>query len=172
MNKRVSVNTIRQAEHDNEEWDHEIRMREADAARLLAKQFINLPARAKVLAVQYQLALLEEPEQQLFAITRFFFVHANNLRKTLTESKSSENASGLHPETRLLLNDFIVALANKLENAESKYGYGDNWLTDDWEHKCRSDLKHHLEKGDPLDVAAYCAFMWKRGWSTVLRFDK
>lgn len=72
----------------------------------------------------------------------------------------------LHPETRQLVHEFSKALADKLAKAEQKYGYRDNWRTDDWESDCRAELMRHIEKGDPLDVAAYCAFMWRRGWST------
>jgi len=72
----------------------------------------------------------------------------------------------MHPNTTKLMADFTSALADKLAAAEKKYGYADNWLTDDWEAECRQKLIAHIEKGDPLDVAAYCAFMWKRGWST------
>lgn len=72
----------------------------------------------------------------------------------------------LHPNTRQLVDEFSKSLTAKLAKAEQKYGYRDNWLTDDWEADCRAELMRHLEKGDPLDVAAYCAFMWKRGWST------
>jgi hypothetical protein len=73
---------------------------------------------------------------------------------------------GLHPQTRDLVGRFAEALAGKLRRAEEKYGYGDGWRTDDWEAKCRDDLRVHLGKGDPLDVAIYAAFMWERGWST------
>jgi len=72
----------------------------------------------------------------------------------------------MHPNTTKLMADFTSALADKLAAAEKKYGYADNWLTDDWEAECRQKLIAHIEKGDPLDVAAYCAFMWGRGWST------
>lgn len=75
----------------------------------------------------------------------------------------------LHPNTRQLIGDFSKALADKLAKAEQKYGYRDNWLTDDWEADCRAELIRHIEKGDPLDVAAYSAFMWRRGWSTKPR---
>jgi hypothetical protein len=75
---------------------------------------------------------------------------------------------GLHPQTRDLVGRFAEALAGKLRRAEEKYGYGDGWRTDDWEAKCRHDLRVHLRKGDPLDVAIYAAFMWERGWSTAV----
>lgn len=73
----------------------------------------------------------------------------------------------MNPNTLALLNEFSTALCDKLEAAERKYGYHDNWLTEDWEAECRAKLMRHIEKGDPLDVAAYTAFMWKRGWSTA-----
>lgn len=78
----------------------------------------------------------------------------------------------LHPETRQLVRGFSKALAHKLAKAEQKYGYRDNWRTDDWEADCRASLMRHIEKGDPLDVAAYCAFMWRRGWSTSASSDR
>lgn len=73
----------------------------------------------------------------------------------------------MHPNTKAMVAEFATALATKLEWAEQKYGYRDNWLTDDWEAECRQKLLEHIRKGDPLDVAAYCAFMWKRGWPTA-----
>lgn len=72
----------------------------------------------------------------------------------------------LHPNTNDLVVEFTVALAEKLEAAEKKYGRSDDWLTQDWEAECRQKLMEHIQKGDPLDVAAYCAFMWRRGWRT------
>jgi hypothetical protein len=71
----------------------------------------------------------------------------------------------LHPQTATLVNGFANALKAKLLKAQQKYGYSDNWAKDDWEAVCRDELLRHITKGDPLDVAAYCAFMWKRGWS-------
>ncbi len=72
----------------------------------------------------------------------------------------------LSPPTRSLVVCFAEALAAKLRKAEQKYGYRDGWATAEWEAECRAHLHEHMEKGDPLDVAAYCAFMWRRGWST------
>lgn len=79
----------------------------------------------------------------------------------------SAHTAELHPETTRLVNSFAISLAHKLLAAEKKYGYSDGWLTDDWEVKCRADLLEHVHKGDPLDVAAYAAFCWARGWSTA-----
>lgn len=73
----------------------------------------------------------------------------------------------LHPDTAALVSNFAVALAAKLRNAEQKYGYSNGWLTDNWEAECRQQLDKHVAKGDPLDVAAYAAFMWRHGWRTA-----
>lgn len=72
----------------------------------------------------------------------------------------------LHFSTRLLVLKFAEALAEKLAAAEKKYGYSHGWMDDDWEYECRKKLREHLDKGDPRDVANYCAFMWHHGWST------
>lgn len=72
----------------------------------------------------------------------------------------------LHPQSKNLVQGFAYALAEKLRAAELKYGYGDAWRTDDWAAECQREIRHHMEKGDPRDVAIYAAFMWARGWST------
>lgn len=69
----------------------------------------------------------------------------------------------LHPATADLVQRFAAALAQKLAAAEKKYGYSDAWASPDWMDKCRADLLHHVAKGDPRDVAAYCAFLWHHG---------
>jgi hypothetical protein len=74
---------------------------------------------------------------------------------------------GLDPTTKIMVCDFAEAVGDKLHRAEEKYGYRDGWRTDDWEEKCRADLVAHLNKGDPLDVAIYAAFLWARRWSTA-----
>jgi len=73
----------------------------------------------------------------------------------------------LNPDTAKLVRRFARALANKLLSAQRKYGYGNSWLADDWQEKCREELQRHVAKGDPRDVAAYCAFMWHHDWSTT-----
>jgi hypothetical protein len=70
----------------------------------------------------------------------------------------------LHPDTKQLVAVFAEELARKLRASEVKRGYGNDWLVDDWRDKCRRDLLSHLAKGDPLDVAVYCAFLWARDW--------
>jgi hypothetical protein len=73
----------------------------------------------------------------------------------------------LHPATADLIDRFAKALKEKLERAEAKYGYSDGWLADDWHPDLVRDLAAHVQKGDPLDVAAYCAFAWHHGWPTA-----
>lgn len=76
--------------------------------------------------------------------------------------------AGLHPKTASLVQRFTAALAEKLAAAEKKYGYSDGWASPDWMGECRLQLREHLFKGDPRDVAAYCAFLWHHGASTAL----
>ncbi|AOV13607.1 MULTISPECIES: hypothetical protein [Klebsiella] len=73
---------------------------------------------------------------------------------------------GVNPETTDLVLRFASALADKLYKAEQKYGRSTDWMKDDWYDDCLQSLWEHIEKGDPRDVAAYCAFMWWHGWST------
>lgn len=79
----------------------------------------------------------------------------------------SPERSELNPRTADMVLGFAFALATKLREAEKKYGYSDGWETEDWEAKCREQLQAHIFKGDPLDVAAYAAFCWARGWRTT-----
>jgi len=76
---------------------------------------------------------------------------------------------GLHPATKNLVRTFATALAWKLRKAEMKYGYADSWRESDWSEECRGKMMGHIAKGDPLDVAAYCAFMWWHQWSCTPR---
>lgn len=73
---------------------------------------------------------------------------------------------GLHPDTQKLVTDFCTALAEKLYKAQLKYGYDADWKQDGWPSQCQAHFHQHIAKGDPRDVAAYCAFMWWHGWST------
>lgn len=74
--------------------------------------------------------------------------------------------AGLHPSTSELVLTFAKALAEKLHRSEQKYGWSDGWKNVGWQDKCLADFHHHISKGDPRDVAAYCAFMWYHGWPT------
>lgn len=67
-----------------------------------------------------------------------------------------------------LVDRFAEALKAKLRAAGEKYGFGDAWKHDDWREKLIEDLWRHVQKGDPRDVAAYCAFAWYHGWSLSL----
>ncbi|XKX17405.1 dATP/dGTP pyrophosphohydrolase [Klebsiella phage phi1_175008] len=73
---------------------------------------------------------------------------------------------GLHPSIIALVNGFATALAEKLSKAELKYGYNNAWTNNGWMTECLADFHRHIAKGDPRDVAAYCAFMWYHGWKT------
>lgn len=72
----------------------------------------------------------------------------------------------LHPDTQNLVDDFCTALAEKLYKAQLKYGYDADWKQDGWHTQCLAHFHQHIAKGDPRDVAAYCAFMWYHGWKT------
>lgn len=73
----------------------------------------------------------------------------------------------LDPSTGMLIVGFATALAEKLYSAQKKYNYTDGWAREGWADECREYLRQHLEKGDPRDVAAYCAFLWFHGESTT-----
>lgn len=75
--------------------------------------------------------------------------------------------AALHHDTRKLLERFTHALAVKLRAAEEKYGYSNGWKDAGWMDECRAKLAEHMTKGDPRDVAAYCAFLWHHGESTA-----
>ena len=75
--------------------------------------------------------------------------------------------AGLAPATGGLVLRFAQAMAEKLHAAEQKYGYTEGWRDDDWMDECRQKLREHIEKGDPRDVANYCAFLWHHGESTT-----
>ncbi|MBU9829831.1 hypothetical protein J1779_07790 [Rahnella sp. FC061912-K] len=78
----------------------------------------------------------------------------------------------LHENTKALVIGFANAMAAKLYKSEQKYGWSDEWMQDDWQDKCLTDFNHHISKGDPLDVANYCAFMHYHGWSTALKGEQ
>lgn len=77
------------------------------------------------------------------------------------------SGSELHSRTVNLVVRFARALASKLAAAEAKYGYSDGWASPAWMDECRAKLMEHIAKGDPRDVAAYCAFLWHHGASTA-----
>lgn len=66
-----------------------------------------------------------------------------------------------------LVDRFAAALKEKLRAAEQKYGYDDLWRENDWYADLIEKVREHVQKGDPRDVAAYCAFAWHHGWSVA-----
>lgn len=82
------------------------------------------------------------------------------------EQPASVMPPGLHPDTQKLVADFSTDLAEKLYKAQLKYGYDADWKQDNWSTQCLAHFHQHIAKGDPRDVAAYCAFMWYHGWKT------
>lgn len=89
-----------------------------------------------------------------------------------TRAYTDPDGVALHPRTADLVARFARALAEKLAAAELKYGYSDGWLSPDWMDECRYKLQEHVFKGDPRDVAAYCAFLWHHGASTARPIDE
>ncbi|SNS15958.1 hypothetical protein SAMN04488503_2988 [Humidesulfovibrio mexicanus] len=69
----------------------------------------------------------------------------------------------LHPDTRALVRRFAEALAKKLLASEIKYGYGNGWKDPGCVEELRGKLAEHVAKGDPVDVAAFCAMLWHHG---------
>jgi hypothetical protein len=93
---------------------------------------------------------------------------ARELAGKINEALTIPAQSTLSDPLEDLVRHFSAALLEKLKVAREKYGYADEgWQHSDWRAHCRSQLLHHLEKGDPRDVAAYCAFMWHHGWRTA-----
>lgn len=64
-----------------------------------------------------------------------------------------------------LIDRFAAALKDKLAVARARGK--DGWAQTDWRRSCQQQLIDHLAKGDPRDVANYCAFLWHHGWPTV-----
>jgi hypothetical protein len=96
---------------------------------------------------------------------------ADTLRRAVDSLPKNEFfpiPAGLHPHTVNLVARFAAALADKLAKAERKYGYSDGWSSPDWMDECRAKLMEHVAKGDPRDVAAYCAFLWHHDERTAL----
>lgn len=83
-----------------------------------------------------------------------------NYRKAEKRTIAVVVPSELHRDTVNLVWRFSSAMAEKLRKSELKYGYSNKWNDMDWDDECRRQLHRHIEKGDPLDVANYCAFLW------------
>ncbi|HHQ8338953.1 TPA: DUF550 domain-containing protein, partial [Salmonella enterica subsp. diarizonae] len=87
-------------------------------------------------------------------------------RLHIKEQPASVMPAELHPDTQNLAANFCTALAEKLYGAQLKYGYDADWKQDGWYTQCLAHFHQHIAKGDPRDVAAYCAFMWYHDWKT------
>lgn len=68
--------------------------------------------------------------------------------------------------TGKLLKLFTSAMRVTLCRAELKHRCTNWWLDPEWEKECLANFKEHLDKGDPVEVACYCAFLWYHGWKT------
>lgn len=75
-------------------------------------------------------------------------------------------AEALSNDAVRLVIAFAQKFGNKLIRAQEKYGWNDHWLKLDWADECRMELLRHVGKGDPVDVALYCAFLDYHGWPT------
>jgi hypothetical protein len=73
----------------------------------------------------------------------------------------------LHSDSENLLKTVFEELRLKMISNQKKHGWSNEWLTDNWEDECLSQLRKHVDKGDPRDVAIYAMFMIYRGWSTT-----
>jgi hypothetical protein len=62
--------------------------------------------------------------------------------------------------TASMVQGFADAVKAKLRAADEKYGHGLMWRDDPNFEGMRQELREHMAKGDPRDVAAYCAFLW------------
>lgn len=62
---------------------------------------------------------------------------------------------------------FAWVLWRKLVRSRKKYGFrwGCSWNSSLTAPLNRAYMHEHIKKGDPIDVAAYCAFAWRNGWS-------
>lgn len=71
--------------------------------------------------------------------------------------------SALHSQRR----DLEEAIERLIQFVAIRPSYPDDgWMGSAWMEECQERLAEHVEKGDPRDVAAYCAFMWHHGWRT------
>lgn len=135
-------------------------------------EFISLANPANILALVEALEKARGMESYWKTQCRGITDHCEELQARIAEleSRTVKPApvipSELHPDTQKLVTDFCTALAEKLYKAQLKYGYDADWKQDGWPSQCQAHFHQHIAKGDPRDVAAYCAFMWWHGWST------
>lgn len=70
--------------------------------------------------------------------------------------------------TSAMVRGFADAVKDKIRAANDKYGHSLIWRDDPNFDGMRRELREHMEKGDPLDVAAYCAFLWYHSEPTAV----
>lgn len=73
------------------------------------------------------------------------------------------------PEAGLVA-EFAQALLEKLDAVHGSRDLPADyhpWMASDWVDEVRAQVRLHVQKGDPRDVAVYCAFAWHHGWSLV-----
>lgn len=75
-------------------------------------------------------------------------------------SKAGDKASNLHPDD-VAVDALAHAMKAKLARQRAR-GYG-GWNTDCTQQRLTELLRAHVEKGDPVDVANFCAFLAARG---------
>lgn len=73
---------------------------------------------------------------------------------------------GLNHYTAELMQGFFSELLEKARKAEIKYGYSNTWRDPSWQQEWQRNFLEHVEKGDPRDVAIFCAFAFHHGWKT------
>ena len=78
-----------------------------------------------------------------------------------------EKARDIELNLNALVDRFAAALKAKLKASEAKYQHGYAWQDKGWQESLIKQLHAHVAKGDPLDVAAYCAFAWHHQWALV-----
>lgn len=87
-----------------------------------------------------------------------------DLRAELAEAKASSVifSAELDPDTRRLVLRFAQAVADKLRKSEEKYGFKNEWMMWNWvgDGTILTEFEKHVDKGDPVEVAIYCAFLW------------
>lgn len=72
----------------------------------------------------------------------------------------------LHSRSKWLVVKFAKAMAAKLRRAEMRHGYTDQWASPENVEGMRREFWRHAEKGDPVDVANFAAFLWFHGTGT------
>lgn len=72
----------------------------------------------------------------------------------------------LEAELRQLCNKFADKMYAKMIKSEEKYNFNGRWKWDYQIPKMQQALAEHVNKGDPIDVANFCAFLDYHGAST------